>query len=190
MPIPTMLTNPSAPAGKSERYARSERERRFLLAGLASGGIEKTAHIIDRYFLGTRLRLRQMIQTSGDSVTTFFKLTQKVPGPGGAPGLTLTTYLNKEEFALLARLPGSELRKTRYSIPPFGVDAFESALRGLFRAEVEFDDDEAMYAFSPPPWIIGEVTRDSRFTGGSLATLDSADLKAALSLFGHHPDAQ
>jgi CYTH domain-containing protein len=190
MGIPTTLTNPSAPPGKSERYARRERERRFLLAGVPSGDIQKTAHIVDRYFLGTRLRLRQTIETTGDSSKTFYKLTQKVPTSDGAPGLISTTYLNKDEFALIARLPGSELRKTRYSNPPFGVDAFESPLGGLFLAEVEFDDDEAMQAFSPPPWIVAEVTCDTRFTGGHLATLQPEGLSAILLLFGLHPPAQ
>ena len=186
---PTTLTNTSAPAGKSQRYAKPERERRFLLASQPPGEIEKTVHIIDRYFLGTRLRLRQMVETAGDSAKTFYKLTHKVPAPDGAPGLLSTTYLNEKEFALLATIPGSVLRKTRYSIPPFGVDVFESPLGGLILAEVEFDDDAAMNAFSPPPWVVAEVTRDSRFTGGHLVTQRSGDLEALLSLFDLHPGA-
>lgn len=184
------LTNPSAPEGKSLRYAKPERERRFLLATQPPGKIERTVHITDRYFFGTRLRLRQMIETASDnSVKTFYKLTQKVPGPDGAPGLLSTIYLSAEEFALLAILPASVLRKTRYSIPPFGVDAFEPPLGGLFLAEAEFDDDGTMNVFRPPSWIVTEVTHDFRFTGGNLVTLSSADLRALLSPFGLAPGA-
>jgi len=48
----TAFTNPSAPPGKSQQYAKPERERRFLLAEMPMGDIEKTAKITDRYFFG------------------------------------------------------------------------------------------------------------------------------------------
>ena len=76
------------------------------------------------------------------------------------------------------------IAQARYSIPPFGVDVFDSPLRGLILAECEFDDDATMHSFSPPAWILAEVTSDSRFTGGRLATLDTGDLAALLSPFG------
>ena len=183
----TPLVNPSAPAGKSQRYARPERERRFLLAGRPTGAVERTAHIVDRYLVGTRLRLRQMIETRRASTSTHYKLTQKVPAADGGPGLISTTYLNVEEYALLATLPAAVLSKTRYSVPPFGIDAYAAHLRGLFVAEVEFDDDAAMSAFSPPAWMVAEVTLDWRFTGGHFSTMQSEDLVGLLSAFGLHP---
>lgn len=76
-----VATNPSAPPGKSQRYARPERERRFLLAKRPAGAAERTARIVDRYLVGTRLRLRQMTETHGSSLRTYYKLTQKVPAP-------------------------------------------------------------------------------------------------------------
>jgi CYTH domain-containing protein len=185
----TVFTNPSAPPGKSQQYAKRERERRFLLAELPAGEIERTTTISDRYFLGTRLRLRLMLETRGVATRTYYKLTQKIPAPNGGPGLLSTTYLNEEEFALLSTLPGSVLRKTRYSIPPFGVDVFDAPLGGLILAECEFDDDATMHSFIPPPWILAEVTFDSRFTGGRLATLDTRDLARLLSPFGIVPTA-
>jgi len=184
-----LLTNISAPAGKSLRYSKRELERRFLLGSKPRGEVVKVVQIIDRYFLGTRLRLRQMRSARGDVTSTIFKLTQKVPAPDGAPGLISTMYLSQEEYALLAALPAAELRKTRYSMPPFGVDVFDSPLDGLIMAEVEFDDIDALETFSPPSWVITEVTRDGRFTGGHLATLGVADLKALLSQFNLHSAA-
>jgi CYTH domain-containing protein len=185
----TVFTNPSAPPGKSQQYAKPERERRFLLAELPVGEIERTTNITDRYFLGTRLRLRLMLETRGVATRTYYKLTQKIPAPDGGPGLLSTTYLNEEEFALLSTLPGSVLRKTRYSIPPFGVDVFDSPLGGLILAECEFDDDATMQSFIPPAWILAEVTFDSRFTGGRLATMETEDLARLLSPFGVVPTA-
>ncbi|HEY1891335.1 MAG TPA: hypothetical protein VGG63_13055 [Steroidobacteraceae bacterium] len=183
----TTLVNPSAPAGKSARYAKPELERRFLAAGVPGGAVDKTAYIVDRYLVGTRLRLRQMIETRGAVTSTYCKFTQKVPAPDGGPGLISTTYLNPDEYELLATLPAAILRKTRYSVPPFGIDEYEAPLAGLYVAEVEFDDDAAMRAFSPPPWVIAEVTLDSRFTGGHFAKMQPEDLTVLLSAFGLRP---
>lgn len=54
-------------------------------------------------------------------------------------------------------------------------------------AEVEFEDDAAMNAFKPPPWIVAEVTLDARFTGRQLSTMRSGDLTALLAAFGLRP---
>lgn len=183
----TGFVNPSAPSGKSQRYARPERERRFLLAQWPNRAVERTTRIIDRYLTGTRLRLRQMIETQGGSKSAYYKLTQKVPAPDGGPGLLSTIYLTLEEYTLLTALPATTLCKTRYSIPPFGIDAYEGPLSGLILAEIEFDDDAAMNGFIPPPWTIAEVTLDSRFTGGAFISMQSEDLAGLLSDFGVRP---
>ncbi|HEV8330117.1 MAG TPA: hypothetical protein VGQ22_01730 [Steroidobacteraceae bacterium] len=181
------LINPSAPAGKSQRYAKPERERRFLLREVPDGRITKTVDITDRYFSGTRLRLRQMREKTGDTIRTYYKLTQKMPAPDGSPGLLSTMYLSEEEFVFFSILPGTLLRKTRYSIPPFGVDVFAPPLSGLILAECEFDDDATMNSFVPPGWIVAEVTFDPRFTGGQLAATDPANLTELLLHFGVAP---
>jgi CYTH domain-containing protein len=183
------LVNPSAPAGKSQRYARPERERRFLLRAIPHGQITKTVDITDRYFSGTRLRLRQMREKSGETTRTCYKLTQKMPAPDGSPGLLSTIYLSEEEFVFFSVLPGTLLRKTRYSIPPFGVDVFAPPLSGLILAECEFDDDVSMNSFVPPDWIVAEVTSDSRFSGGQLAEMDPENLPNLLLPFGITPQS-
>ena len=81
------------------------------------------------------------------------------------------------------------LRKTRHSIPPFGVDVFDPPLGGLILAECEFEDDAAMHSFMPPSWILAEVTFDVRFSGGALAMMDPGKLPKLLSPFGGMPKA-
>jgi CYTH domain-containing protein len=181
------LINPSAPAGKSQQYAKPERERRFLLREVPDGEITKSVAITDRYFSGTRVRLRQMSEKTGDTIRTCYKLTQKIPAPDGGPGLLSTLYLSEEEFVLFSGLPGRLLSKTRYSIPPFGVDVFAPPLAGLILAECEFNDDVTMSSFVPPDWIVAEVTCDSRFTGGQLAATDPENLTQLLWRFGVAP---
>ena len=180
------MNNPSAPPGKAHKYARVERERRWLLPGPpdpadAVGEIE----ISDLYFDGTRLRLRRMVDRRG-AQPTVYKLAQKVPGPE-LQSLTTNTYLSEVEYELLSRLDGLRLQKIRYSVPPFGVDVFEPPLDGLVLAEAEFDDDAAMAAASPPEDSVAEVTSDIRFSGGRLVVTNRADLRQHLAEFGLNP---
>src|SRR4051812_48788055 len=126
-----MGDNPSAPRGKELKYARCEYERRFLLSGLPAGTTMGIAEITDRYLPGTRLRLRRVDYLEPAGRAPVLKLTQKVPGQGGSPGLITNTYLSEAEYEMLATLPATALTKTRHSIPPFGVDVFRGELEGL-----------------------------------------------------------
>ena len=79
--------HPDAPAGKAGKYARVERERRFLLPVVPSGEPVRRVLIEDRYVRGTRLRIRRMtdLDTAEGAVT--YKFTQKIPTDFGGPGL-------------------------------------------------------------------------------------------------------
>ena len=140
------------------KYARIERERRFLLAGLPDGERPAAARkIIDHYLAGTTLRLRCVRQPGGDQ----HKLTQKIPAPQPGPvqGLITNIYLSEAEYnQLTAALPGRRLAKTRYSIPPLGIDVFDPPLHGLVTAEAEFGTDAEMLAFQPPGYVHAEIT--------------------------------
>src|SRR5882757_5759247 len=138
------------------KYARVERERRFLLAEPpAQSAVTATRMITDRYLVGTRLRLRRSEWPDGGCE---LKLTQKVPitRPGAVQGLITNTYLSPAEYDLLASLPAAVLSKTRFSVPPLGVDVFDGPLRGLVLAEAEFDTDEEARAFRPPEDAVAE----------------------------------
>lgn len=167
------------------RYARVERERRFLLAELPRDQAPVRVHaIVDRYLTGTRLRLREMTEP-GDR-RPLYKLAQKIPAPtrGVVQGLITNLYLAQEEHDLLARLPARVLTKRRHSVPPLGIDVFGGPLRGLVLAEAEFASDEDALAFQPPADAVAEVTGDPRFTGGSLAGATREQLLEWLADYG------
>ncbi|CAM5241856.1 hypothetical protein SALBM311S_03088 [Streptomyces alboniger] len=169
-------------------YARIERERRFLLAGPpAPSSVTVTRVITDRYLVGTRLRLRRAERP--DVGACELKLTQKVPfdQPGAVQGLITNTYLSTAEYDLLASLPAVVLSKTRFSVPPLGVDVFDGPLEGLVLAEAEFTSDEEALAFAPPAECVAEVTDDARFTGGSLLRASREELLAWLAEYGIRP---
>jgi CYTH domain-containing protein len=166
------------------KYARTEIERRFLLAGVPDGADVLAVHEIDdRYLDGTRLRLRRMAQVGGP---TALKLTQKLPAPDGhgRQGALTTLYVSEDEYAALAALPAATLSKTRLSLAPYGVDVFRGHLDGLCLAEVEFESEQDAAAFRPAAFCRAEVTADRRFTGGELVRASSAQVRAWTAGYG------
>jgi CYTH domain-containing protein len=176
-----------APPGKTLKYARAELERRFLLGRAPDGPCVRRAAITDLYITGTRVRLRRAIETTASGSMISRKFTQKIPAPGGGPGLITTIYLDEAEHSVLAGLPGSGLTKTRYSVPPFGVDVFSGNLAGLLMAEIEFENAEDEKHFQVPPNVIAEVTADPRLSGGRLALTNRNELLPLLAEFGLEP---
>ncbi len=162
------------------KYARPERERRFLIEDEVPPG-EAARLIEDRYLDGLRLRLRRVTR-GGQSV---YKLTQKVRPAESDPSEVLITnmYLSEREYARLSMLPGSVVVKTRAvvaaSTHDFVIDEFQRPLHGLRLAEVEVGDlDEHL---DLPTWLRHEVTYDDRFSGGHLALLDEEQLRELLN---------
>lgn len=167
-----------------DKHARIERERRFLLAQFPSNAmVVRNWRIRDNYIQGTTLRLRQ--QTYNDGLTTF-KLTQKLPvrGNGAQQGFITSMYLREDEFHLLAQLPARKLTKTRFSVPPFGIDVFDGLLEGLILAEAEFDSAASAENLTVPFFAAGEVSADDRFSGGQLAQASRQDIQSWLLDYG------
>jgi CYTH domain-containing protein len=175
----------AAPGGS--KYARVERERRYLLRELPPGLKLSDPHtqITDNYVTGTRLRLRKVRDPRTNEWT--LKLTQKhTPAPPDFSHTLITNmYLSPYEYEVLSVFEGNELRKNRYPFEHEGrlysVDVFLGPLRGLVLAETDFETDEEMDAFPPPPFAHADVTRDELFTGGRLVELTAEELRAELA---------
>jgi CYTH domain-containing protein len=114
------------------------------------------------------LRLRE---PSEDNSPVVFKLTRKLPkrANGAQQDLITCMDLTQHEFCALAQLSAKQLNKTRYSVPPFGIDVFEGTLEGLFMAEDEFDSAADAATLALPSFFLPEVSADDRFTGDRLA---------------------
>lgn len=169
------------------KYARVERERRYLLRELPEGLRVNDPHtqIFDNYVTGTRLRLRKIRDPQRREWT--WKLTQKfAPDPPDFSRTLITNlYLSQYEYETLAVFEGNEIRKNRYPYEhagrAFSIDVFLGALHGLVLAETEFDTDEELRDFPAPPFAVREVTNDEAFTGGRLVGLTIDDLRAELA---------
>jgi CYTH domain-containing protein len=92
--------------------------------------------------------------------------------------------LTRPEFEVLAGLPAKQFSKTRYTVPPLGIDVFENTLEGLFLAEAEFDSPSEAESFSVPDYVVREVSEDDRFTGGRLVRVTRPELARWLGEFG------
>ena len=169
----------------SLKYARWERERRFLLAGApdAAEGA-RVLHIEDHYVQSTRLRLRRVLQDGHDPI---YKLGQKIRLDPGDPSTVAhtTLYLDRAEYDALRDLPGQPLTKTRTLSEWHGVtiavDVFAGELEGLVLAEIELSENDAIPSVA---WLLArdEVTDDECFTGGRLAGTTRAQLQTTLRL--------
>src|SRR5215207_5856804 len=129
------------------KYARIERERRYLLRDLPDGMSRADPHlqITDNYITGTRLRLRKVRDPRTNKWTV--KFSQKfAPDPRDLSRTIITnTYLNALEADTLSVFNGNEVRKNRYPFQfdgkSFAIDMFLGDLFGLVLAEVSFETD-------------------------------------------------
>ncbi|MEV6702597.1 hypothetical protein AB0M68_36625 [Streptomyces sp. NPDC051453] len=118
-----MMDNRGGAEGEAVRpgkYARVERERRFLLAEPPAPSAVTIIRVInDRYVTGTRLRLRRADFSDGRCE---LKLTQKVPIPqsGAIQGLITNTYLSPAEYNVIASLPAPPVVEDPLQCSPLG----------------------------------------------------------------------
>ncbi|HEV8204692.1 MAG TPA: hypothetical protein VGP98_10665 [Pyrinomonadaceae bacterium] len=170
------------------KYARVERERRYLLRDLPEGLTRADPHlqITDNYMTGSRLRLRKVREPRTNKWTA--KLTQKfAPDPNDLSRTIITnTYLNALEAETFGTLFNSnEIRKNRYHFEfegrKFSADMFLGDLFGLVLAEVSFETDEELDNFQSPPFALADVTNEPLFTGGRLAELTFSDVRAEIA---------
>jgi CYTH domain-containing protein len=165
------------------KYARVERESRYLLADLPEGLTRADPHlqITDNYITGSRLRIRKVRDPQTNKWTV--KFTQKfLTNPPDLSRTTITnTYLNALEAEVLSVFNTNEIRKNRYKFDfegrRFAIDMFLGDLFGLVLAETDFETDEQQERFPKPPFAFADVTQDPFFTGGNLCELTFAEVK-------------
>lgn len=160
------------------KYARIERERRFLLERLpAHVDPGHYTRLRDLFVEGTFLRLRRLETPDGAEIVT--KLGQKIADPDAPEDprhRSMTTiYLGPGEGERLAALDGPRAVKRRYATEEQGwtwaIDVWEEpgSAAGTILAEVECPTDAELGAIEMPSWAVREVTDDPAFGAVSLA---------------------
>jgi len=172
------------------KYARIERERRYLLQDLPEGLTRADHHlqITDNYLTGTRLRIRKIREPRTNK--WIVKFTQKFAlNPADLSRTIITnTYLNAIEAETLSVFEANEIRKNRYRFEfegrQFSVDMFLGDLFGLVLAEVSFATNEDLDSFPQPPFALADVTNIEIFTGGKLSELTFEDIRNEVARVG------
>src|SRR5947207_7882285 len=172
------------------KYARVERERRYLLPDLPEGLNRADHHlqITDSYITGTRLRIRKVRDPKTNKWVV--KFTQKfAPDRTDLARTIITnTYLNALEAETLSIFAANEIRKNRYYFDfegrRFSIDMFLGDLLGLVLAETGFATHEEMRAFQTPPFALADVTNNETFTGGKLCQLTFAEIREEVQRSG------
>ncbi|MEK6333540.1 MAG: hypothetical protein AABM67_01245 [Acidobacteriota bacterium] len=172
------------------KYARIERERRYLLQDLPEGLSRADHHlqITDNYITGTRLRIRKVRDPRTNK--WIVKFTQKfAPNPEDLSRTIITnTYLNAIEAETLGLFAANEIRKNRYPFEfegrRFSVDMFLGDLFGLVLAEVSFESDDEPDIFAKPPFAVADVTNNELFSGGRLSELTFEDIRDEIARHG------
>ena len=183
------LTDQNTIVPKS-KYARVERERRYLLQDLPEGLSRADHHlqITDNYVTGTRLRIRKVRDPRTHKWTV--KFTQKfAPDPADLTRTIITnTYLNALEAETLSVFEANEIRKNRYRYESagreFSVDMFLGDLFGLVLAETSFETDDELNTFPIPSFVLADVTNNELFSGGRLSQLTFADIRDEIARGG------
>ena len=181
------LTNENTVVPAESKYARLERERRYLMQDLPEGLTRADPHlqITDNYITGTRLRIRKVRDPRTNKWTV--KFTQKFAPDAHDLSRTIitNTYLNALEAETLSVFNSNEIRKNRYPFEfegrKFGIDMFLGDLFGLVLAEVSFDTDEELDNFPKPPFALADVTNEPLFSGGRLCELTFSDIRAEIA---------
>ena len=176
------LTNQNTIVPES-KYARIERERRYLLQDLPEGLSRADHHlqITDNYLTGTRLRIRKVRDPKTNK--WIVKFTQKFAPNENDLSRTMITnlYLNATEAEILSIFEANEIRKNRYyfdfAARRYSIDMFIGDLFGLVLAETSFETDEELENFQMPPFALADVTNNEIFSGGKLSELTFADVK-------------
>ena len=165
------------------KYARVERERRYLLQDLPEGLTRADHHlqITDNYITGTRLRIRKVRDPKTNKWVV--KFTKKFAPDENDLSRTMITnlYLNATEAETLSIFEANEIRKNRYYFDfearRYSIDMFLGDLFGLVLAETSFETDEELDNFQLPVFAIADVTNDVRFSGGKLSELTYEEIR-------------
>ena len=172
------------------KYARVERERRYLLADLPEGLSRADHHlqITDNYLTGTRLRLRKVRDPKTNKWIVKFSQKFAPDAKDFSRTIITNTYLNALEAEMLAVFEANEIRKNRYAFEfdgrRFSVDMFLGDLFGLVLAEISFETDAELDGFPQPPWALADVTNLEVFTGGRLCELTFEDIRNEIAQSG------
>ena len=143
--------------------------------------------ILDIYIPASADHAILRIRKRGDS----YEITKKQPVQenDSSHQIENTILLTKDEFDELSCIEGKRVRKVRYQYSEanseYEVDVFQDDLKGLVLVDVEFNSPQEKSAFTPPVWLLADVTQEEFIAGGVLCGKKYSDLEDELSTHGY-----
>lgn len=175
----SQLTGTDAP------FARSLRERMFLLRSLPEGLTRASAHlqVTDHFLIGINLHLRCLREPATN--WRAWKLRQKLPqAPDNSVVALIEMELTRAEHQQLLAVGSREVRFNRYQYQhgddSYDIDFFMGDLLGVILAKLK-SPVEQNTSTSVPPFAVLEVTHHPLFAAERLAASTAAELRAALA---------
>jgi len=145
--------------------------------------------ILDIYLPALAAHAHLRVRKSGD----VYEITKKQPayGTDSSHQIENTIPLTRDEFTELAQLAGKRVRKIRYYYKEanidYEIDVFQDGLVGLVLVDVEFKSNEDKAKFSPPAWVLADVTQEKFITDNVLCDKSLADIKSDLAVYNYKP---
>lgn len=154
-----------------------EIERKFLLKCIPDNLEAYPHHRIEQGYLCTEpvIRIRRMDEAY------FLTYKSRSRNPSLLGHEEFERPLTREAWQhLLPKIDGCLIAKTRYYLPLESdlvceLDHFDSPMKDLYLAEVEFESEEAAAAFIPPDWFGEDVSHDSRYHNAVMSRMETRD---------------
>lgn len=152
----------------SPKYSAAEIERRWLvdLAQIGSPATVPRREIEDLYIAGMHMRLRK-VSAEGEDI--IFKLGKKYGKGNSFSEQVVSVYLTEVEFNVMAAMPGTVARKTRYTISAGALDVYQYPNPGFAVFEVEFQSESDASNYTPPSFASQEITHEAKYSGFALS---------------------
>ncbi len=180
---------------------RTEFRRVFLLPDLPAPLTRASEHlqIFDNYIENTRLRLRTIRVPKTREWFWVLEQRNQIRVEDLSVWEVSEIHLNEAEHRAFEMFEGrevqknervetNELRFNRYIFEANGklseIDFYLNPLWGLILAKVLFQTEEEMQAFTPPDFIITEVTQNKNFLGRNLVGKTFAEVQEEFKVQG------
>lgn len=144
-----------------------EIERKFLVTNIPENLSQYPHRIIEQGYLSTSPVVR--VRKDNDA----YYLTYK--GNGKMVREEYNLPLTKESYEhLLKKADGNIIAKHRYEIPDgigkiIELDLFEGVFQGTILAEVEFESVDEANAYTPPAWLMEDVTFNPEYQNSNMS---------------------
>ena len=139
--------------------------------------------MLDIYLPSTSKHPTLRIRKSGNK----YEMTKKEPIKEGDSShqLETTIPLTQEEFNELSLIEGKRVSKNRYlyteSEHTYEIDVFQGDLKGLILVDIEFKSNKEKSQFTPPSWVLKDVTQEEFVAGGMLCGKSYKDIEDRLN---------